>query len=62
MAEILDGKALAKKVRIGLKQEVDNLKEKGVNIETPISSIGFRFEINSSYCEDHVYSREYRGI
>lgn len=52
MAEILDGKALAKKVRIGLKQEVDNLKEKGVNPKLAVIMVG-----NDSSSEIYVRNK-----
>jgi methylenetetrahydrofolate dehydrogenase (NADP+)/methenyltetrahydrofolate cyclohydrolase len=40
MAEILDGKALAKKIREELKLEVDSLKEKGVNPKLAVIMVG----------------------
>lgn len=40
MAEILDGKELAKKVRENLKIEVDGLKEKGINPKLAVIMVG----------------------
>ena len=40
MAQILDGKELAKKVREGLKVEVDKLKENGVNPKLAVIMVG----------------------
>ena len=40
MAEILDGKELAKKVRENLKVEVDGLKEKGINPKLAVIMVG----------------------
>ena len=40
MAEIIDGKELAKKVRKELKKEVDSLKEKGVNPKLAVIMVG----------------------
>lgn len=40
MAEIIDGKALAKKIRAELKLEVDELKKKGVNPKLAVIMVG----------------------
>lgn len=40
MAEILNGKELAKKVRIGLKKEVEKLKEEGINPKLAVIMVG----------------------
>lgn len=40
MAQILDGKELAKKVREGLKIEVDKLKENGINPKLAVIMVG----------------------
>jgi len=52
MAEIIDGKALAKKVRIGLKHEVDELKEKGINPKLAVIMVG-----NDSSSEIYVRNK-----
>lgn len=40
MAEIIDGKALAKKIRAELKLEVDELKKKGINPKLAVIMVG----------------------
>ena len=40
MAEIIDGKELAKKVRKELKKEVETLKEKGINPKLAVIMVG----------------------
>lgn len=40
MAEILNGKELAKKIRIGLKKEVEKLKEEGINPKLAVIMVG----------------------
>ena len=40
MAEILDGKKLAKKIRLELKEEVIKLKEKGINPKLAVVMVG----------------------
>lgn len=40
MADVLDGKELAKKVRENLKVEVDSLKEKGINPKLAVIMVG----------------------
>ena len=40
MAEILNGKELAKNVRIGLKKEVEKLKEEGINPKLAVIMVG----------------------
>ena len=40
MAEIIDGKALAKKIRLELKDEVEELKEKGINPKLAVIMVG----------------------
>ena len=40
MAEIIDGKSLAKKIRLELKDEVEKLKEKGINPKLAVIMVG----------------------
>ena len=40
MAEIIDGKELAKKIRIDLKEEVNELKNKGINPKLAVIMVG----------------------
>lgn len=40
MAEIIDGKSLAKKIRLELKDEVEILKEKGINPKLAVIMVG----------------------
>lgn len=40
MAQIIDGKALAQKIRINLKEEVENLKTKGINPKLAVIMVG----------------------
>lgn len=40
MAVIIDGKELAKKIRINLKEECNNLKEKGINPKLAVIMVG----------------------
>ena len=40
MAEIIDGKSLAKKIRLELKGEVEKLKEKGINPKLAVIMVG----------------------
>ena len=40
MAELIDGKALAKKIRAELKLEVDELKKKGINPKLAVIMVG----------------------
>ena len=40
MAQIIDGKALAKKIRVNLKEEVEELKSKGINPKLAVIMVG----------------------
>jgi len=40
MAQIIDGKALAQKIRMDLKEEVENLKNKGINPKLAVIMVG----------------------
>ena len=40
MAQILDGKGLAKKIREQLKQEVEELKKQGINPKLAVIMVG----------------------
>ncbi len=40
MAEIIDGKAVAKKIRMNLKEEVNELKEEGINPKLAVIMVG----------------------
>lgn len=40
MAQIIDGKALAQKIRMDLKEEVQNLKNKGINPKLAVIMVG----------------------
>ena len=40
MAEIIDGKAVANKIRMNLKEEVNELKEEGINPKLAVIMVG----------------------